>query len=175
MVFDGGEEAIVSGEAHSRVSIKLPVVQEELINELTKLDQPIILVIMVGRPINITNYIDKLYAVLMIWHPGTMGGPALKEMLYGQAEPSGRLPVSWPKMAGQLPYFHNHKNTGRPAVAEKYVNMDDIPVGAWQSSLGNESHYLDAGFTPLFPFGNGLSYGEVAYSPIVISDTVWIT
>ncbi len=171
IVFVGGEEAILSGEAHSRANIQLPGAQEELIAELVKLDKPVILVLMAGRPINITNYVSDLNAVLMMWHPGTMGGPALKEMLLGIAEPSGRLPVSWPKAAGQLPYFYNHKNTGRPANPESFVGIDDIPIGAWQSSLGNESHYLDLGFTPLFPFGYGLSFSEVEYGEINISDS----
>ncbi len=171
IVFVGGEEAILSGEAHSRANIQLPGVQEELIAELVKLDKPVVLVLMAGRPINITDYVSDLDAVLMMWHPGTMGGPALKEMLSGISEPSGRLPVSWPKAAGQLPYFYNHKNTGRPANPESFIGIDDIPVGAWQSSLGNESHYLDVGFTPLFPFGYGLSYSKVEYGEISISDS----
>ncbi|MEM9686758.1 MAG: glycoside hydrolase family 3 N-terminal domain-containing protein [Bacteroidota bacterium] len=171
IVFVGGEEAILSGEAHSRGDIRLPGAQEELLAELLKLNKPVVLVLMAGRPINITDYIDDLDAVLMMWHPGTMGGPALKEMLFGNSEPTGRLPVSWPKAAGQLPYFYNHKNTGRPADPEKFVGIEDIPVGAWQSSLGNESHYLDLGYAPLFPFGYGLSYGEVEYGEIKLSDT----
>jgi len=169
IVFVGGEEAILSGEAHSRGNIQLPGAQEQLLAELAKLNKPIVLVIMAGRPINITHYLKDMQAVLMMWHPGTMGGPALKEMLFGQAEPGGRLPVSWPKAAGQLPYFYNHKNTGRPADPKKFVGIKDIPVGAWQSSLGNESHYLDLGYTPLFPFGYGLSYSKVAYGDIKVS------
>lgn len=172
IVFVGGEEAILSGEAHSRGNIRLPGAQEALLEKLVSLDKPIVLVIMAGRPINITDYIDKMDAVLMMWHPGTMGGPALNDILYGHAEPSGRLPVSWPKAAGQLPYFYNHKNTGRPANDEKYVGINDIPVGAWQSSLGNQSHYLDYGYLPLFPFGYGLSYGEVSYSEPSVSSEI---
>jgi len=171
IVFVGGEEAILSGEAHSRGNIKLPGAQEQLLAELTKLNKPIVLAIMAGRPINITNYLKDMQAVLMMWHPGTMGGPALKEMLFGNAEPGGRLPVSWPKAAGQLPYFYNHKNTGRPANPKKFVGIKDIPMGAWQSSLGNESHYLDLGYTPLFPFGYGLSYGKVKYGELKVSNT----
>ena len=171
VVFVGGEEAILSGEAHSRGNIRLPGAQEALLKELIATGKPVILVIMAGRPINVTDYIDELAGVLMMWHPGTMGGPALKEMLYGEVSPSGKLPVSWPKAAGQLPYFYNHKNTGRPANAEKYVAIDDIPIGAWQSSLGNQSHYLDYGYTPLFPFGFGLTYTEVSYSKPSITST----
>ncbi len=169
IVYVGGEEAILSGEAHSRADIRLPGAQEACLKELAKTGKPILLVIMAGRPINISNLIDQVDAVLMMWHPGTMGGPALHDMLYGLAEPGGRLPVSWPKMAGQLPYFYNHKPTGRPATAESFVSINDIPVGAWQSSLGNESHYLDAGYEPLFPFGYGLSYSTFSYKDVMLS------
>ncbi|MEL7121802.1 MAG: glycoside hydrolase family 3 N-terminal domain-containing protein [Bacteroidota bacterium] len=169
ILFVGGEEAILSGEAHSRANIRLPGVQETYIKELAKTGKPIVLVLFSGRPNNITDLLEYVDAVLMMWHPGTMGGPALRDMVYGTAEPSGRLPVSWPKMAGQLPYYYNHKPTGRPANEKTFVGIDDIPVGAWQSSLGNESHYLDAGFTPLFPFGFGLSYSTFSYKDLKLS------
>ncbi|TCP24318.1 beta-glucosidase [Tenacibaculum skagerrakense] len=169
IVFIGGEEAILSGEAHSRADINLPGAQEKLIKELAKTNKPIVLVIMAGRPISITNIIDDVDAVLMTWHPGTMGGPAIYNMIFGDKEPGGRLPITWPKVAGQLPLFYNHKNTGRPASPEEFVHMDSIPIGAWQSSLGNTSHYLDAGFTPHFPFGYGLGYTEFKYTNLKLS------
>ncbi|WP_406685174.1 glycoside hydrolase family 3 C-terminal domain-containing protein [Seonamhaeicola sp. MEBiC1930] len=173
ILFIGGEEAILSGEAHSRANINLPGVQEELINELSKLNKPLVLVIMAGRPISVSNILEKTEAILMAWHPGTMGGPALYNIIYGVEEPEGRLPVSWPKTAGQLPYFYNHKNTGRPANDHQFVGIDDIPIHAWQSSLGNDSHYLDAGFTPQFPFGYGLSYSNFKYEKLSVSkDTI---
>ncbi|WP_298555917.1 glycoside hydrolase family 3 N-terminal domain-containing protein [uncultured Algibacter sp.] len=173
VVFIAGEEAILSGEAHSRSNIDLPGAQEDLIKALAKTGKPIVLVIMAGRPITITNIIDDVDAVLMSWHPGTMGGEALHDILFGIIEPQGRLPVSWPKTAGQLPYFYNHKNTGRPANKEDYVAMYDIPIGAWQSSLGNDSHYLDIGYTPHFPFGFGLGYTTFSYDAIKVSkDTI---
>ncbi|WP_225312531.1 glycoside hydrolase family 3 C-terminal domain-containing protein [Pseudotamlana haliotis] len=173
ILFFGGEEAILSGEAHSRAYINLPGEQEALIEELAKLNKPIVLVIMAGRPISVSKIMDKTDAILMAWHPGTMGGEALYDMIYGIAEPEGRLPVSWPKTAGQLPYFYNHKNTGRPASAEEFMEMDSIPVHAWQSSLGNDSHYLDVGFTPQYPFGYGLGYSEFRYEDLSISkDTI---
>ena len=128
IVFVAGEEAILSGEAHSRANIDLPGGQEDLIKELAKTGKPIVLVIMAGRPITITNIIDDVDAVLMSWHPGTMGGEALQEIVFGIREPEGRLPVSWPKEAGQLPYFYNHKNTGRPANKGNYTAMENIPV-----------------------------------------------
>ena len=74
------------------------------------------------------------------------------KLVHGIKSPEGRLPVSWPKTAGQLPYFYNHKNTGRPADSTNFVPMDKIPIAAWQSSLGNESHYLDARFYTSFSF-----------------------
>mgnify|MGYP000857963109 CR=1 FL=1 len=173
VVFFAGEEAILSGEAHSRANIDLPGAQEELIEELAKTGKPIVLVIMAGRPITITNIINDVDAVLMSWHPGTMGGEALYDIIFGIQEPQGRLAVSWPKLAGQLPYYYNHKNTGRPANDKDYVAIEDIPIGAWQSSLGNDSHYLDIGYKPHFPFGYGLGYTKFKYENIVLSnDTI---
>ncbi|TVZ57338.1 beta-glucosidase [Lutibacter sp. Hel_I_33_5] len=169
ILFFGGEEAILSGEAHSRANIDLPGAQEELINELAKTNKPIILIIMAGRPITLTNIIDKVDAVIMGWHPGTMGGEALYEVIHGISSPEGRLPVSWPKTAGQLPFFYNHKNTGRPADSISFIPMDKIPIAAWQSSLGNDSHYLDVGFTPHFPFGFGLTYTTFKYDNLSLS------
>ncbi|WP_346880902.1 glycoside hydrolase family 3 N-terminal domain-containing protein [uncultured Algibacter sp.] len=173
IVFFGGEEAILSGEAHSRANIDLPGAQEQLLKELAKTGKPIVLVIMAGRPITIANIIDDVDAVLMAWHPGTMGGEALHDIIFGLSQPEGHLPVSWPKTAGQLPYFYNHKNTGRPAEADQFVQMDSIPIAAWQSSLGNDSHYLDVGYAPHFPFGYGLTYTDFKYENITVSqDTI---
>ncbi len=169
ILFFGGEEAILSGEAHSRSNLNLPGAQEDLLKELAATGKPIVLVIMAGRPITIAHVVNDVNAVLMAWHPGTMGGEALYEILFGLSEPAGRLPISWPKNAGQLPYFYNHKNTGRPAEPDQFVQMDSIPIGAWQSSLGNDSHYLDIGYTPHFPFGYGLSYTNFQYENIAIS------
>ncbi|MBC3767700.1 beta-glucosidase BglX [Neptunicella marina] len=169
IVFVGGEESILSGEAHSRASLRLPGAQEQLITELAKLDKPLILVVMAGRPINLLPIIDKVDAVLFNFHPGTMGGPAITDLLTGVVSPSGRLPVTWPKAGAQAPIYYNHRNTGRPASDENFVAIDDIPVQAWQSSLGNNSHYLDLGFRPAFPFGYGLTYSRFSYSNIQLS------
>lgn len=166
IVFVGGEEAILSGEAHSRANIDLPGAQKELLAALAATGKPLVLIIMAGRPITYFEQADLLDGVLMAWHPGTMGGPALEEILFGVAEPQGRLPVTWPKTAGQLPLYYNHKNTGRPPDSSSFVQMADIPIGAWQSSLGNQSHYLDAGYRPHFPFGFGLSYADLVWQEV---------
>lgn len=169
IVFIGGEEAILSGEAHSRADINLPGAQEALIHELSKTGKPIVLVIMAGRPITLGNIEDKVSSILMAWHPGTMAGPALSDVLFGEASPSGRLPVTWPKAVGQIPIYYNHTNTGRPADSASFVQLDDIPIEAWQSSLGNSSHYLDIGFHPQYPFGYGLGYTTFEYQNLKIS------
>lgn len=171
ILFFAGEEAILSGEAHSRADIRLPGIQEKLIDELFKTGKPIILIIMAGRPVTIEAILPKVSAVLMAWHPGTMAGPAIGDLLTGNANPSGKLPVTWPKMVGQLPIYYNHTNTGRPADSSNFVGIKDIPIEAWQSSLGNNSHYLDAGFTPRYPFGYGLSYTTYQYSDLILAKT----
>ena len=169
VLFFGGEEAILSGEAHSRANIDLPGAQEALIHRLAETGKPIVLVVMAGRPITLGNVLDHVDAVLMAWHPGTMAGPALADVLFGDAEPQGRLPVTWPKVVGQVPIYYNHPNTGRPPDDASFVHMDDIPIKAWQSSLGNTSHYLDAGFTPQYFFGYGLGYTTFGYDNLQLS------
>ncbi|MGZ3757236.1 MAG: beta-glucosidase BglX [Mucilaginibacter sp.] len=168
IVFFGGEESILSGEAHSRANLDLPGAQDSLILELRKTGKPIVLVIMAGRPITLSKIINNVDAIIMAWHPGTMGGPALVDILSGAAAPGGRLPVTWPKTAGQEPLYYNHTNTGRPATKQTYVPIDSIPVGAWQSSLGNTSHYLDAGYLPQYPFGYGLGYTTFSYEHLLV-------
>lgn len=166
-----GEEAILSGEAHCRADISLPGAQEELIDVLYKTGRPIIAVIMAGRPIIVSNILDKVDALIYAWHPGTMGGEALMELLTGTSVPSGRLPVTIPKSVGQIPIYYNHKNTGRPADPARILQIDQIEKGASQTSFGMTSFYLDAGFEPQFPFGFGLGYSEIAYSDLSLSET----
>lgn len=161
-----GEEAILSGEAHCRANIDLPGIQQELIHEIAALGKPLVLVIMAGRPLTIGSIIDQVDAVLYAWHPGTMGGPAIADLLFGVEVPSGKLPVTFPKLVGQVPIYYAQKNTGKPAGPDTYVHIDDIAVNAPQTSFGMSSMHLDAGFAPLFPFGFGLSYTEFAYENI---------
>lgn len=166
-----GEEAILSGEAHSLADLNLQGAQSDLINELEKANKPLISVVMAGRPLTIYNEIQLSDAVLYAWHPGTMGGPAIANMLFGKTVPSGKLPVTFPKITGQIPIYYNHNHTGRPPTRNETL-IDDIPLEAKQSSLGCSSYYLDAAFDPLFPFGYGLSYTSFKYSDLSLSSDV---
>lgn len=163
-----GEESILSGEARCRADISLPGAQSLLIQEIKKAGKPIVLIILAGRPLTIEKECSLSDAVLYAWHPGTMGGPAIADILFGKAVPSGKLPVTFPKMVGQIPIYYSHKNTGRPPH-EPLDQIDDIPVGARQFSIGNSCYYLDAGASPLFPFGFGISYTSFKYNELKLS------
>ncbi|NND47518.1 MAG: beta-glucosidase BglX [Woeseiaceae bacterium] len=161
-----GEESILSGEAHSRADINLPGDQAELVRRVKAAGKPVIAIIQAGRPLTLTNIIDDVDAILFAWHPGTMGGPAIAELLFGVESPSGKLPVTFPRMVGQIPIYYSQKNTGKPPSPETVVLIDDIDAHAPQLSTGMTAYHLDAGFTPLFPFGYGLSYTEFDYQDI---------
>jgi len=165
-----GEEAILSGEAHSRADISLPGAQAELVRRIRQAGKPVVAVILAGRPLTLTNVVDEVDAILYAWHPGTMGGAAIADLLFGIESPTGKLPVTFPRMVGQIPIYYNQKNTGKPPKADEIVYIDDIDVQAAQTSLGMSAFHLDAGFTPLFPFGHGLSYAEFAYENIRTSE-----
>jgi beta-glucosidase len=164
-----GEEQILSGEARCRANIDLPGAQQELVETIESTGTPVIAVIMAGRPLTMGKILDKVDALLYAFHPGTMGGPAIVDLLFGEESPSGKLPVTFPKVVGQIPIYYNHKNTGRPPIPESWVYIDDIPVRNRQSSLGFESHYLDAGYKPQYPFGYGLSYTQFKYTNLMLS------
>lgn len=169
ILFFGGEEWILSGEGQSRGEINLPGAQEELISELAKTGKPLIVVIMAGRPLAIGSILEKADAVLYGFHGGTMAGPALADLIFGIESPSGKLPVTFVKGSGQIPFYYYHNNTGRPASAKAWTPIDSIPVVNPQTSLGYKSFYLDYGFTPLLPFGFGLSYTTFKYSDLKLS------
>jgi beta-glucosidase len=164
-----GEESILSGEAHCRAEINLPGNQEKLIEAIAATGKPIVLVVMAGRPLTLENILDKVDAVLYAWHPGTMGGPAIADLLFGVESPSGKLPVSFPRVVGQIPIYYSRKNSGRPPSHDAITHIDEIDGKAPQTSLGMSAFHLDAGFTPLYPFGYGLSYTRFEYRDIVIS------
>ena len=163
-----GEEAILSGEAHSLAEINLKGAQTALLEELSKTGKPIITLIMAGRALTIEKETSLSDAVLYLWHPGTMGGPAVADMIFGKTVPSGKLPITFPKYVGQIPVYYNHDKIGRPAKKTEIL-LNDIPLEAKQSSLGTTSYYLDAAFDNLFDFGYGLSYSTFKYSNLALS------
>lgn len=163
-----GEESILSGEAHSLSNINLIGVQSDLIKAVKSTGKPVIMVVMAGRPLTIERDLPYADAVLFNFHPGTMGGPAIFDLLFGKANPSGKLPTTFVREVGQIPMFYNHNNTGRPPLGSETM-LNNIPLEAGQTSLGNTSFYLDSGKDPLFPFGYGLSYTTFEYSNIVLS------
>lgn len=161
-----GEEAILSGEAHCRADIDPPGAQIALARAVRASGTPVIAVILAGRPLTLERLLPHVDAVLYAWHPGAMGGPAIADILLGLAAPSGKLPVTFPRHVGQIPIYYNHKNTGRPPRPESLVHIDDIAVGAEQTSFGMTAFHLDYGVEPAFPFGFGLSYTQFAYADL---------
>jgi beta-glucosidase len=148
-----GESRDMSGEACSRSSLDLPAVQEELAKELLKTGKPIIVVLMNGRPLSINWLNDNANAILETWFAGTMAGDAIAKVLFGDYNPSGKLPVTFPRTVGQVPIYYNHKNTGRPGDLKDHYT----------------SKYLDLPLTPLYPFGYGLSYTTFEYNDLNLS------
>jgi beta-glucosidase len=151
-----GEHSDMSGEAGCRADIRLPEVQLELISKLKQLNKPMVAVLFNGRPLDLHGVVDQVDAVLEAWYPGTEGGAAIADLLFGDANPSGKLTMSFPYSVGQIPVYYNCFNTGRPKDApdaqERYV-----------------SQYLDIPNEPLFPFGFGLSYTTFSYSEAALS------
>ena len=125
------------------------------------------LVLLSGRPNSLEGILDKVDGLVMAWHPGTMAGPALVDVIYGEQSPSGKLPITWPKSSGQLPVYYNHKATGRPPTDDNYTRIQAIdPATTWQHAPGNSSNLLDYGHRPEFPFGFGLTYSSFEYSDL---------
>jgi beta-glucosidase len=148
-----GESAEMSGEAASRSSLDLPGRQLELVKALHATGKPVIVVLMNGRPLSINWVAENVPAILETWFAGTQGGHAIADVLFGDVNPGGKLPVTFPRNAGQCPIYYNHKNTGRPPDANnKYT-----------------SKYLDVAWTPLFPFGYGLSYTKFRLTNLQLS------
>lgn len=154
-----GEAEKLSGEAHCRAFIDLPASQLALVRAIHALGKPVVVVLMTGRPLTLPWMVENIPAMLLAWHPGSMGGPAIADLLFGDYSPSGKLPVSFPRTVGQIPIHYNHKNTGRPPIE----SVRKQPMGTPLDPAGFCSCYLDAEPTPQFPFGFGLSYSSVEY------------
>ena len=166
-----GEEAILSGEAHALADLNMKGSQSELLAALKTAGKPIVATVMAGRPLTIERDLPNCNAMLYAFHPGTMGGPALVNLLSGDVNPSGKTPVTFLRTVGQAPLYYSHNMTGRPYNGETL--LDDIGMEAGQTSLGNTSYYLDYGAYPLFPFGYGLSYTQFAYSGITLDKAAY--
>ncbi|MEI6753112.1 MAG: beta-glucosidase BglX [Paludibacter sp.] len=154
IVYVLGESCEWSGEATSRTSISIPGVQTELLEKLKALNKPIVLVLMNGRPLDLSKESELADGILEAWFPGTMGGKAITQVLFGEYNPSGKLTMTFPRNLGQVPIYYYEKNTGRPNY---------LPNPKYKS------RYIDCPNDPLYPFGFGLSYTTFAYSDIKLS------
>lgn len=171
VLYFGGEESILSGEARSRAVLNLPGDQSEQIRAIKATGKPVVLTVMAGRPLCIKEDIDRVDAVLYAFHGGTMQGPALANLIMGKVAPSGRLPMTFPIGEGQIPFYYNYKMPSRMmAKSPKLIN--DIPVRAYQFSVGETSYWLEYGNKPLYPFGYGLTYTTFEYGAVQLSDTI---
>ena len=147
-----GEHEEMSGEAASRSSIELPGRQRELLEAVSALGKPIVLVLINGRPLDISWATARVPAILEAWHPGAEGGNAIADLIYGDATPGGKLPVTWPRSVGQIPIYYARHLTQQPESAKDFT-----------------SRYWDISSSPLYPFGYGLSYTTFAYSNLRVS------
>jgi beta-glucosidase len=160
-----GEDANISGECRSRAYLDLPGAQSALLERLSTSGTPLVLVVMAGRPLTLDRELTQAEAVLYAWHPGTMAGPAIADVLFGDVPPSGKLPISFPRTVGQVPIYYNYKNTGRPPKGTER----GVPRGTPLDPVDMVASYLDVEVTPQFPFGFGLSYTTFAYSDVRVS------
>jgi beta-glucosidase len=144
-----GELAGMTGEASSRASLDLPGDQMKLISAVMATKKPVVLVLESGRPLNISWAPEHVSAIMQAWYLGVQSGNAIADVLFGDASPSGHLPLSWPRSVGQIPVYYNHKATGRPSAPDR-----------WHTG------YLDMSKEPLYPFGYGLTYTRFKYSGV---------
>lgn len=154
-----GESAEMSGEASSRTRINIPENQQELLKALVATGKPVVLVLFTGRPLTLTWEDEHVDAILNVWFAGSEAGNAITDVLYGKVNPSGKLPVTFPRNEGQIPIYYAMKNTGRPHSGKPGFEKF-------------RSNYLDAPNTPLYPFGFGLSYTTFRYSAPEIDRSV---
>jgi len=160
-----GEDAGLSGEAHCRAFLDLPGAQQQLLEALAETGKPVVVVVMSGRPLLLGEVLEKCGALLWAWHPGSMGGPAIADLLLGLESPSGKLPVTLPRAVGQVPIYYAKKSTGRPPREDGPA----APTGTPLDPSAFNSSYLDVDHRPLFPFGYGLSYTTFAYADLQLS------
>lgn len=148
-----GESSEMSGESSSRTDLDIPDTQKRLLQALLKTGKPVVLVLFAGRPLTLTWENEHVPAILNVWFGGTETGKAVADVLFGDVNPSGKLPATFPQNVGQIPLYYSAKNTGRP-----------LADGAWFEKF--RSNYLDVTNEPLYPFGYGLSYTTFTYGDI---------
>lgn len=163
-----GERAALSGEARSRAILDLPGSQNELVAAVAAVGKPTVMIVQAGRPLTVGRQIEQVDAVLYSLHAGTMAGPAIADLVWGDESPSGKLPVTMPKTVGQIPLYYNHKNTGRPPRPYDFKTDRTIDDHI-NTELGYNSNYIDVGPYPLYPFGYGLSYTTFKYGQAELS------
>lgn len=150
-----GEPSEMSGESSSRSEIGIPDVQQELLQALVATGKPVVLVLFAGRAMTLGWEAEHVPSILNVWFGGTQAAEAISDVLFGDVNPSGKLPVSFPRSVGQIPLFYNHKNTGRPHRGDKFEKF--------------RSNYLDVPNTPQYAFGYGLSYTTFDYGDVRLS------
>ncbi|WP_436303987.1 beta-glucosidase BglX [Variovorax sp. LjRoot290] len=156
VVLSIGENEQMSGEARSRSDIEIPRAQQELADAVAATGKPVVVLLRNGRALALRGAVRNARAILVTWFLGSQTGPAIADVLFGDVNPSGRLPVSFPQTPGQVPYYYSHKRTGRPQLA-------DAPATFYKA------RYLDASNDALFPFGHGLGYARVRYQGLELS------
>ena len=149
----------MTGEAASRAHLGLPGRQEQLLEAIVATEKPVVLILFSGRPLTLPWAFEHVPAVLAAWFPGIQAGPALVRTLFGESNPTGRLPVSWPRAVGQEPLYYDALNTGRPA------GNADLTKPPWEGSVKYVSRYIDEPNSPQFPFGYGLTYTTFRFGP----------
>lgn len=170
-----GEPSSFSGEAASRSDLRLPGRQADLIRAVAASGVPFVVVMANGRPLVIADWIDEAPAVLEVWHGGTESPAAIVDLLFGVAEPAGRLPMSFPRAVGQIPIHYDHENTGRPATARGSLRLTTTDVAVEGPANVAEkftSKYLDLDLGPQFAFGHGSGYATFAHGEPRVSASV---
>jgi beta-glucosidase len=155
-----GESAVMNGEGASRANINLPGVQEDLVKAIAATGKPVVVLLINGRPLTIEWVDQNVPAIVETWTLGSEAGRAVADVVFGDYNPSGKLPVTFPRNVGQIPIYYNHKNTGRPYFGDYSEPLSDRVY---------VSKYRDTKNTPLYPFGYGLSYTTFDYSDVTVS------
>lgn len=172
VVVCAGEPSALSGEAASRSDLRLPGRQEDLIRAIAGTGKPLVVVVETGRPLVVADWIERAPTVLVAWHGGTEAPAAIADVLLGEEDPAGRLPMSWPRSVGQIPVHYAHENTGRPAATGGRLTTEETDVGLHGPDNVQDkftSKYLDLELGPQFSFGHGSGYAAFSHRRAALS------